>query len=412
MRVSLALRRPPALRHRNFRLFYGGQFVSLIGTWMQQAAQNWLVYSLTGSAEKLGYVTVVQAIPGMLLTAWGGVIADRYSKRSILLATQLAAMVLALVLFWLVHQGTVRYEEIVLLALLLGFVNAIDMPTRGAFVIDLVGRDDVHSAVALNSSIFNASRIVGPAAAGIIVAWWGTDVCFLVNGLSFLAPIVGLLMLRLPAREPLHDAPSPLQQLGEGLRFIRSHEAVRGLVVLMALSSVLLWGTGVLLPVFAGDVLAAGPRTYGFLLAAGAVGAVIGALMTSMTEPLHTVAWRRRRVLGGVLGYCVASLLFSWTRWLPLSLALQVAAGFASIVYFSTSNSSLQVLVPDEMRGRVFGVYHTMFQGFMPLGSFIVAWAAQRLGAPLALSVSCGLGMLLVGAMAMVARRDETTATE
>ena len=398
--MSLALRRPPALRHRNFRLFYGGQFVSLIGTWMQMAAQSWLVYSLTGSAEKLGYVSVVQAVPGMLMTAWGGVIADRCSKRSILLVTQSAAMVLAFILYWLVHHGVVQYRDIVLLAFLLGFVNAVDMPTRGAFVIELVGREDVHSAVALNSSIFNASRIVGPAVTGLIVDHWGTGMCFLVNGLSFLAPIIGLLLLRLPTREATPDRASPLQQLAEGLRFIRGHEAVRGLVVLMATSSVLLWGTGVLLPVFAGDVLKAGPQAYGFLMASGAVGAVIGALMTSMSEPSRTEGWMQPRVLGGVLGYCMASMLFAWTRWLPMSLALQVAGGFASILYFSTSNSSLQVLVPDEMRGRVFGVYHTMFQGFMPLGSFIVAWTAQRLGAPLALTIMCGLGILLVAVMA------------
>lgn len=399
--MTLRLRRPPALRHRNFRIFYSGQFISLIGTWMQMAAQNWLVYSITGSAEKLGEVSVMQAVPGLLVTAWGGVIADRYSKKSILLVTQTVSMVLALVLFVLVYRGLVAYEQIVVLALLLGFVNAIDMPTRGAFVVDLVGKEDLHSAIALNSSIFNASRILGPAVAGVVVASFGTANCFLINALSFLGPIIGLLFVRLPAVPQHEERPSALGQLLEGFAFIRGHHGVRSLVVVMAGTSVLAWGVGVLLPIFAGEVLHAGPTGYGFLMAANGIGAMIGALRLSMAAD-HPASDRvlRRRVLGGVLIFCAASIAFAWCRSLPLCIAIEIAAGWASIMYFSTSNTWLQLLAPDAVRGRVFGFYHTMFQGFMPLGAFITAWIAQRLGAPMALTLmmtSCAIFVIAVG---------------
>lgn len=409
---SLSIRRPPALRHRNFRVFYSGQFLSLIGTWMQIAAQNWLVYQLTGSAEKLGTVSAIQLVPGLLLTAWGGVIADRYSKRAILLVTQSVSMFLAVALYFLVHWGTVRYEHILWLALLLGFVNAVDMPTRGAFVVELVGKEDLHSGIALNSSIFNASRIMGPAVAGTIVAHWGMATCFLLNAISFVAPLVCLMMLDLPPTTSREKLPTAWSQLHEGLAFIRSHAAVRDLLQLMAISSVLGWGTMVVLPIFAGDILHAGAQGYGYLMAAGGVGALIAALLLSMVHQDASAIDElyRRRVVGGILVYSIATIAFAWSRNLPLSIALQVVGGWASITYFSTSNTWLQALITDEYRGRVMGVYHTMFQTFMPLGTYLTGWVATWIGAPMALTVFMSLtvivgvvsGMRRVGAIRAV----------
>lgn len=397
-RPRLRLTLPGALRHRNFKLFFGAQFLSLIGTFMQSTALAWLVYSLSRSPLMLGTVAVASALPGLVFTVLGGALADRHSKRLLLLGTQSAACVLAFVLAWLVLSGRVRIEHVMVLSFLLGIATAVDTPTRQAFIIDLVGRDDLPSGIALNSSVFNATRVIGPAAAGVCVGLWGTGVCFLINGVSFVAPIASLLLVDVAAAPAPPADRSVAREIHEALAYVWRTAAVRDIILTLACSS-LGWGGGVLYPVFARDVLQAGPEGFGFLMATTGVGAVCGALALSVSRPVSADVLRGRMV-GGILVFATATTAFAWSRAMALSLPLLVVAGAAMIVYFASSNTWLQTLVPDGLRGRVLGVYHSMFQCFMPLGSLLAGALAQHLGAPIALTLAaatCALVAAVAG---------------
>lgn len=388
---------PPALTHRNYRLFFAGQFVSLIGTWMQSVAQGWLVFTLTHSAFMLGAVAAVGSLPTLFLTMWGGVIADQHGKRKILVFTQSASMVLALALWGLTATGLVQVWHVAVLAALLSVVNSLDMPTRQAFTIELVGRDDLMSGIALNSSVFNATRVLGPAVAGIIVAWWGTATCFLLNGISYVAVIAGLMLMQVDDHPRTHGNGSPMHMLLEGLRYIRRTRPVLDLVLLLGVTSLFGWSYSTLLPLFADEYLHAGPQGYGFLMAATGAGAVIGALMLSMDTQTRTPV-RRLRAVGGIAIFSATLLCFAWSKFLPWSLVLMAAGGWAMITYFATSNTWLQHLVPNQLRGRVMGVYNGMFQGLTPVGGFLVGALAQHAGTPWAFTagaVACGLAAVV-----------------
>ncbi len=380
-----------ALKHRNYRLFWSGQIVSLIGTWMQTVGQGWLVLSLTNSPFKLGFVSMAGSLPILLFTLWGGVVADRVNKRNLILFTQSSAMTLAFILAALTSFKVVQVWHIVMLAFLLGTVNSFDTPSRQAFIVEMVGKEDLTNAIGLNSAMFNTARMVGPAIAGLLIAALGVAGCFWLNGLSFIAVIIGLALIRNTFQPEHREGGSPLKNLLEGLRYLWAHKVLLAIIANIGVSSVFGMPYVMLMPVFAKQILKGGPSTYGVLLAAAGAGAIVGGL---------TVATRGARVRQGayiLFGsglFAVFIFLFSFSHWLWLSLALLFVAGFAMITQNVTTNSLIQTAVPDFLRGRIMSVYVLVFMGMFPLGSLQAGSVAQVLGAPWAVrigAVICGL---------------------
>jgi len=372
-----------ALRHRNFRLFWSGQLISLVGTWMQSATQWWLVHRLTHEPIWLGIVGTATFLPAFLLSFVAGVVADRVPKRSMIVATQVTAACLALSLSALTFTGAVRVGHIVAFAFLLGTVNAFDMPTRQAFVIEMVGGEDLMNAIALNSSIFNAARVIGPALAGFLIASTGEAICFLLNGLSFLPVIAGLLLMRLPPVRK-REARPVWHELAEGFRFVGRSPRVRTVLEAVAISSIFGMSFTILLPVFADQILRTGPRGYGLLMGAVGVGAVTGALR--LAGRTSTRGSGRLVALGmGLLG--VSLLAFSLSRTFILSEILLLAVGGSMITQLATTNTLLQRTSPDEIRGRVLSMYTFVLVGLAPIGSLLLGALAQHLGAPWAVRI-------------------------
>lgn len=395
-----------ALRHRNFRLFWFGQLISLIGTWMQSAAQWWLVHRLTHEPIWLGIVGTATFLPVFLFTFLGGVVADRAPKRTMLVVTQISAMVLALVLSILTHTGAVTVTHIIILAFLLGTVNAFDMPIRQSFVVELVGDGDLMNAIALNSSVFNAARVIGPAVAGLLIASTGEALCFFLNGVSFVPVIIGFLMMRLAPTERRRPKPV-LHELAEGFRFVTRTERVRRILLAVGISSVFGMSFTVLLPVFADKILGAGARGYGLLMGAVGVGAVTGALRLAGRTSTHGTA---RLITGGMALFGLALLGVAVSRQFVLSMAFLAIVGAAMITQLATTNTYLQRTTPNELRGRVLSIYSFVLVGLAPVGSFLAGALAQRFGGPWA--VGLGGGACLVGAaiFAMQNRRGITPA--
>jgi MFS family permease len=386
-----------ALRHRNYRLFFGGQLISLVGTWMQAVAQSWLVYRLTGSAMLLGFVGFSSQIPVFLLAPLGGSIADRYNRHRILIGTQTTAMLLAFVLAGLTLTGHVQVWHIFVLASLLGVVNAVDIPTRQAFAVDMVGRDDLINAIALNSSMINGARIVGPAVAGILVASVGEGWCFLVNAVSFTAVIACLLLMNVtaPARLPLQG--SALASIIEGFRYVKGAGPVRALLLLLGLVSFMGMPYAVLMPIFADQILHGGPRGLGLLMGASGAGALVGALVLAARKGLRGLG---RWIALAAGGFGVSLILFSLSRSFWLSAALLVPAGFSMMIEMAASNTLIQMLTPDALRGRVMAVYSMMFMGMAPCGSLLAGTLAHHIGAPATVIVggaTCVVGAALFG---------------
>jgi MFS family permease len=388
-----------ALRHRNFRLFWFGQLISLIGTWMQSIGQAWLVLELTHSAWLLGVVGALQFLPVMLLSLFGGVLADRLPKRKVLLFTQSSAMLQATILWILVATGHVQIWEVLVLASLLGLTNSIDMPTRQAFVVEMVGREDLPNAIALNSSLFNMARVVGPGLGGLIIAWFGIAPLFLLNSISFIAVIIGLALIKM---NELHaqakrltskgEAPkqSTMQSLREGLAYVVRTPSV--LLVIAVIGVISLFGINfnVILPLFATDVLHAGAVGFGFLSASFGLGSLFSALW---------LAWGNRRpsvqhLLLAALAFSILEIFFALSHLYVLSLILIAAVGFAMIVFSATSNTALQTVTPDHLRGRVMSVYMVVFAGSVPLGNLFTGGLAHLYGAPIALLIGAGLSLV------------------
>ena len=388
-RLALAMR---SLRHRNFRLFFGGQLISLIGTWMQNIAQAWLVYRLTGSSLLLGTVGFASQIPVFLLAPIGGMVADRHNRHRVVIGTQTASMVLALILAALTLGGVVQVWQIMVLAALLGVVNAFDIPARQAFIVEMVGREDLMNAIALNSSMFNGARIIGPAIAGILVASIGEGWCFFANGVSYIAVIVGLLLMHVEFVRRSRES-SPLEHIIEGFRFVRRTLPIRDLLLLLGLVSLVGMPYSVLMPIFADKILHSGARGLGILMGATGVGALIGALMLAAKSGI--------RGLGSWVGVSTAAfgitlIVFSWSRVFWISALMLVPVGMAMMVEMASSNTLIQAMVPDELRGRVMAVYSMMFMGMAPLGALFAGILADRLGSPL--TVSIGAVACLAGA--------------
>lgn len=383
-----------ALQHRNFRLFFYGQLVSLIGTWMQSVAQQWLVYRITDSPTKLGLVAAAGSLPVLLLSLWAGVLIDRLPKHKVILATQMAAMLLAFMLAGLVAFGVVQFWHVLVLATLLGAINAIDMPARQAFTPEMVGKDDLPNAIALNSSVFNAARVVGPAVAGLLVAAVGEATAFGINGVSYLAVIAGLLLMRLPPYQDTATHRAPMLELIEGLRYVVHDPLKRVLIGALVIHSI--FGTLhiTLMPVFAKNVfvvegwsfLHSGEARLGLLMASNGLGALIGAMLIAGVGERVPPGWR---ITTGLLVYPLSFILFSFAPSFWLALPLLAVGGWSMITLLATTNTLLQTTTPDELRGRVMSLYTMTLVGLMPFGHLLAGFLADRFGsAPLAVRMA------------------------
>ena len=367
-----------ALRHRNFRLFFAGQFISLTGTWMQSVAQSWLVYRLTGSVVLLGMIGFASQIPVFLLTPIGGTAADRYNRHRILLTTQTISMVLAFILAFLTLTARVEIWHLFVIATGFGLANAFDIPTRQAFAVDMVGKDDLINAIALNSSMFNGARIVGPAIAGILVAAVGEGWCFFGNAVSYIAVLGGLMMMRIT---PVVRAPagSPIANIAEGFGYVIRTKPVLALLLLLGLVSLMGMPYSVLMPIFAEQILQGDSSTLGFLMGASGAGALAAALVLASRKHVFGLG---RWVMLACGGFGISLVLFSFSRSFWLSALLLVPVGFAMMTQMSSSNTLIQAMIPDELRGRVMAVYSMMFMGMAPLGSLLAGTLAGIIGAP------------------------------
>jgi MFS family permease len=368
-----------ALKHRNFRLFITGQFVSLIGGWMQSTAEGWLVYRLTGSKVMLGTVAAAWSLPMLLLSVWGGSVADRHPKRTVILFTQSAMMLLAFAFAALVWSGRIQPWHILALAALEGVAMAFDSPARQAFTVEMTSREHLMNAISLNSSIFNGARVVGPAVAGLLMAHVGMAWCFFLNGLSFTAVLAGLLMMRLPRFVAPAEPSSTRRHVLEGLTYVAGHRRVRLLLLLLGVVGIFGWSYAILLPAYAADNLHVGERGYGVLLSANGIGALLGALTVatygSRVRP-------RRMIFGGLWVFSAMLVLLAVVRWFPLVLLCLAVGGWGMLLSLSTTNTMVQTSVSDAMRGRVMGIWGLVLGGTIPLGGLESGWLSQAVGVP------------------------------
>ena len=366
-----------ALRHRNFRLFIGGQIVSLVGTWMQNVAQAWLVYRLTHSELLLGTTWFCTQIPVFLLGPIGGLVADRYSRHRLVMLTQAVSMLQAFALAALTVTGRVAVEHVLALAVVLGIVNAFDMPARQSLIIRMTSKEDLLNAISLNSAVFNAARVIGPAVAGVLVAVVGEGACFFLNGVSFLAVIACLAAMRLPRFER-RTQDSPWAHLVDGFRFAHHHRAVRTLLLMLAACTISGMPALVLMPFFADDIFHRGSRGLGFLMGAMGVGAVVGTLVLAGRE---RVARLPRVIVYSSLTMGLSFMLFAWSPWFALSLAIMPVIGFSVMRQMASANTLIQCLIPDEYRGRIMALYAMTVVGLGPFGSLAAGFLAARTGA-------------------------------
>ena len=389
-RLAVTLR---ALRHRNFRLFFSGQLISLIGTWMQTVAEAWLVYRLTHSALLLGAVGFASQFPVFVVAPIGGIVADRVNRHKIVITTQILSMIFdsALAVLTLTHVVTV--PQIFVLAILMGIVSAFDIPARQSFLVDMVGKEDLMNAIALNSSMFNGARIIGPAIAGILVAKIGEGWCFAINGVSYFAVLAGLLMMRVEGPAALASSASPLAHIIEGFNFARRSGPIRAILLLLALVSLVAMPYTVLMPVFADKILHGGARGLGILMGATGVGALLGALTLASRTGVRGLG---RWVAIACAGFGFSLALFSFSRSFWLSAGLLVPVGFCMMLQMSSSNTLLQTMSPDYLRGRVMALYTMMFMGMAPFGALFGGTLAEHFGAPL--TVAAGAMASMVGA--------------
>ena len=380
-----------ALKHYNYRLWFGGQVVSLVGTWMQSTAQGYLVYQITHSLTYLGLVGFVGGAPSLLFTLFGGVIADRLPRRRLLVITQTCMLVLAFVLAALTFTHTVRPWHIIVLAFLLGVANAFDAPARTSFVMELVDRETMTNAIALNSTMFNIATVVGPSVAGLTYAAIGPAWCFTLNGISFIFVIIALLLMRIKLEAKPARRAAALSELGDGIRYVLKNRMIYSLLGSVGIVSIFGIGMMNLLPAWATDVLHGDVTTNGWLVSARGFGSLVSALMLAY--------WGTRKLRGRLWTYGafimpVMLFVFAWIRWLPLSLLTLLGVGWGFMMVTNNSQAIVQSLVPDHLRGRVMGVYTLVFFGSMPIGSLIAGSAAQWIGEPL--TVMLGAGMLMV----------------
>jgi MFS family permease len=403
-----------AFRHRNYRLFFGGQLISLVGTWMQQVAQAWLVLQLTNDPLWLGIVATAQFAPVIVFGLFGGIVADHLPKLRTLLVTQTVAMVLAFVLFGLTAAHVVEVWHVMLLAALLGFANAVDMPTRQAFAAEMVGREDVSNAVGLNAALFNASRVLGPAVAGLLIGAFDISLAFLINGISFIAVIAAYLLMRDDELRPIPPPERPksvgavFENLAEGARYVRDTPIVLLAVIVVGLVATFGMNFQVLMPPFADNVLEVGAVGYGFLMAASGLGSTVAALGVAFTRRIGPLP-----IVAGAVALGLASIVLAVATSFPVSLVAMVVIGAGGIGMAVTANTTIQLSVPDQLRGRVMSVYTTVFAASVPAGGLLMGAVASSLGVASAVLLggvlSLGVGVVSWYSLSRM-RRGETSA--
>ena len=385
----------PALQYRNYRLFFGGQGISLIGTWMQRIAMWWLVYRLTNSPFLLGVVGFTGQIPIFLLTPFAGVLADRMNRQRVLVVTQTLAMIQALILALLVLAGAIAVWHIISLSIFLGLIDAFDMPVRQSFMVEIVQTKDLGNAIALNSSIVNSAQLLGPSIAGILIASMGEGVCFLLNGISYLFVIVSLLAMKITSKKMETQNTHVLQGIREGFSYAFGFTPIRSILLLLALVSLIGMPYRVLMPVFARDILHGGPHTLGFLMGSSGLGALVGSIyLASRKSVLGLGKWIA--LATSVFG--IGLIAFSLSRVFWFSLFLILLTSFGMMVQFASSNTVLQTIVDEDKRGRVMSFYAMALRGMAPFGSLLAGGLAGKIGAPNTLmigGVSCFLGALV-----------------
>jgi MFS family permease len=393
IRLKLIVR---ALSHRNYRLFFGGQSISLIGTWLTQIATSWLVYRLSNSAFLLGVVGFVSQIPIFLLTPFAGVLVDRWNRHRTLVITQTLSMVQSLALAILTLTGVVTVWQIIILSIFQGLINAFDVPTRQSFVVEMVDkREDLGSAIALNSSMFNSARLLGPSIAGILIAAFGEGVCFLIDGISYLGVIAALLAMKITLRKIESDRADVLQGLKEGFAYAFGFAPIRAILLLLGLVGLAGMPYMILMPVFAAEVLHGGAHTFGFLMGASGAGAVAGAIYLASRRSVRGLG-RIISLASGIFG--VGLITFSLSREFWLSLLLMLLTGLGMMVQVASSNTFLQTIVDDDKRGRIMSFYTMAFIGMSPFGSLLAGLLASKIGAPHTLLICgafCVLGSFL-----------------
>jgi len=390
-RLKASLR---AFRHRNYRLFFAGQLTSLVGTWMQTVAQSWLVYRLTGSATLLGLVGFASQFPIFLLSPIAGAVADAYPRRRTMIVIQSLMMLLAFPLAALTLMNRIQVWHVIVLAILLGFVNAFDIPVRQSFVVEMVGREDLINAIALNSSMMNGARIIGPAVAGVLVSIVGEGWCFLINGLSYLAVIIGLTFITAGNNRPREHQGSRVEAIFEGFRFALDTRPVRALLLLLGVVSLMGMPYSVLMPIFADGILKGGAKGLGLLMGSSGIGALIGAAVLAGRQGVRGLGnW----VMFACAGFGTSLILFSLSRNFWLSTLLLMPVGFSMMVQMASSNTLIQSMVPDRLRGRVMALYSMMFLGMAPFGALLAGILANLMGAPS--TVALGGAVCIAGAV-------------
>ena len=385
-----------SLRHPNFRLWFYGQMVSQFGTWMQTTAQGYLVFELTHSPAYLGYVGFAGGIPAWLLTLYGGVVADRVPRRAVLIITQSAMMLLAFILAALAFLGIVEPWHIIALAFALGVANAFDAPARQSFVLEMIEREDLTNAIALNSTMFNTATVVGPAAAGITYALFGPAWCFVLNGISFIAVIIALALMKLPPQPRTRRQTSAYADLSEGIRYAFSHPTVRTLISIAGVTGLLGISTSTLIPAWAVNVLNGDATTNGWLQSARGAGALIGSLIIASLSRRHLEG---RLLTFGTFAFPAMLLVFAAIRWQPLSFVAMLGVGIFVVFVMNLANALVQTTVPDGLRARVMSLHTLTFFGMMPIGALLIGAGAEYSDEPTAIFVSAAI---LLGVAALI----------
>ncbi len=392
---------PAALRafaHRDFRLFFAGQLVSLVGTWMQSVAQSWLVLELTNSPFRLGLVGTLQFAPVLVLSFFAGAMADRLPKRRLLVATQSVMCVLALVLAALVHRGHVQYWHVAVMAAIYGVANTVDMPTRQAFIVEMVGRDSLRSAIALNSAMFNAARVIGPALAGLVIARWGTALAFFFNGVSFLAVIAALMTLHAQGLPRANSGRAMRQEIAEGLWYALRTPRIALVMSLVMAVSAFFFNYNTLVPLLARDILHQDAHGFGLLMTAVGIGAVAGAVVLASLgaeRPPTNVLITAALALG------LATMLMASVGRFGVAVAVLVVMGFCGMLFMTGANTTVQLTVPDELRGRVMSLHTLMFAGMTPFGAFLVGSVVEAFGPRAGFFITGAGGTLAVAAVTL-----------
>jgi len=380
-----------SLKYPNYRLWFFGQLISLVGTWTQTTAQGYLIYQLTKSPEYLGYASFANGLPSWLFTLYAGAIADRVPRRTLMVITQSSMLVLAFVMAALSFTNSIQWWHILILTFLLGISNAFDAPARQAFVLEMVDREDMTNAIALNSTMFNSALVLGPAFGGLVYAWVGPGWCFTINGISFIAVIIALLLMRLKPFVPIPSNGDTLADVKDGMKYVMGHPAVRTLIIDLFIFTIFGFGFVTLLPAWAVAVLGGDATTNGFLQAARGFGSLIGALMVAA---LGRIKFRGKVWMINSFLLPILMVIFAYMRSLIPSLVAIACGGFATMMVLNMTNAMVQSRIADEMRGRVMGIYTFFFFGAFPLSSLIAGWAAEKIGETITVIISAAILMV------------------